>query len=497
MPRPWQNLITEDGVEYLNSISRAGQVVLSDYRVELASTVIQPGDRWRAAAANLLTEIDDDGTPLLKVNGGTLAQKPGTITLLRENGGTLPSTLLPGEVMALDSGRLLMGMSTGETKRIPNVDDLTALEDNINNSIGTALTNHINDFNNPHRVSYDQTGAYPITGGVLNGPMSTTGNVTSGSLNVNGAASITGNITGGSNVTAASNITATSGRILAGTYLQATTYIQAGTTITSGGNITSNSGSIRAAAGNVSASGSVSAGSTVSATTNITAGGSITATSNVTATNGRILAGTYVQAGSYMTAAGNIASTGGNVTANGALSAGTTVTSGGNITSTGGYVQASSQLRVNTPAGGTPTIRLIQNGTQLARIEGNSDNAALTISHGTLISCYNINGSGYIPIAASEFRENSQTIHKDNITAEDVDTHVDALKDLEIVTYDYEGQGTSMGVLVEKLEEVDDFFVSEDAEGNPTMVNLGSILFANTRWLQKLQDQVDKLAERE
>ena len=42
-----------------------------DGAVEVSSTVQQQGDAWGALAANLLLELDDDGVPILKLDGGT------------------------------------------------------------------------------------------------------------------------------------------------------------------------------------------------------------------------------------------------------------------------------------------------------------------------------------------------------------------------------------------------------------------------------------------
>lgn len=164
MPRSFRDLVTQDAPNvFVNAVARDGNTMLSGVRFEVNGTIVQPGDKLYASFANLLAQLDDDGTPLLQVKGGTLDQKPGTIQLTRENGQTLPTTLLPGEVLALDAGRLLMGMSTGATKQIPNVDDLTSLESSINNGIGARLTNHINDKNNPHAVTTTQIGAATVT----------------------------------------------------------------------------------------------------------------------------------------------------------------------------------------------------------------------------------------------------------------------------------------------------------------------------------------------
>lgn len=45
--------------------------MLEDVAVEVSSTVQQQGDAWGALAANLLLELDDDGVPILKLDGGT------------------------------------------------------------------------------------------------------------------------------------------------------------------------------------------------------------------------------------------------------------------------------------------------------------------------------------------------------------------------------------------------------------------------------------------
>lgn len=52
-----------DGRPRLTFRSRTGQAVLEDVSVEIASEVLQEGDRWGALAASELLELDDDDVP--------------------------------------------------------------------------------------------------------------------------------------------------------------------------------------------------------------------------------------------------------------------------------------------------------------------------------------------------------------------------------------------------------------------------------------------------
>ena len=56
-----------DGCLYFDLVRRDGSAVLSGVRARLASPVITPGDRWTAAAANLLLELDESGAPQLAI----------------------------------------------------------------------------------------------------------------------------------------------------------------------------------------------------------------------------------------------------------------------------------------------------------------------------------------------------------------------------------------------------------------------------------------------
>ena len=73
MARAFEDLLVgeADGRPRLTFRSRAGQAVLEDVSVELASEVLRPGDRWGALAANTLLALDEDGAPILQLAGGT------------------------------------------------------------------------------------------------------------------------------------------------------------------------------------------------------------------------------------------------------------------------------------------------------------------------------------------------------------------------------------------------------------------------------------------
>lgn len=60
-----------DGRPRLTFRNRQGAVALEDVSVEIASTLLQAGDRWGAREANLLLARDEDGAPALNLDGGT------------------------------------------------------------------------------------------------------------------------------------------------------------------------------------------------------------------------------------------------------------------------------------------------------------------------------------------------------------------------------------------------------------------------------------------
>lgn len=73
MPRAYRDMIVDeaDGRPRFSFRDRTGALVLAEVSAEVAGTVLQQGDAWGALAANLLLELDDDGAPRLKMDGGT------------------------------------------------------------------------------------------------------------------------------------------------------------------------------------------------------------------------------------------------------------------------------------------------------------------------------------------------------------------------------------------------------------------------------------------
>lgn len=157
MPRDWRDLTVDeaDGLPRYNLIDGNGNVVASNVKVELASKVIQDGDRAGALAFNRVTELDDDGTPLLRVDAGVEGDKKGTIQVYR-SGWPVPSTAKPGEVMvARSTGNLFAADGNGQTHRHALYSELETTQ--------TALTQHAGRTDNPHGVTRGQLGAAAAT----------------------------------------------------------------------------------------------------------------------------------------------------------------------------------------------------------------------------------------------------------------------------------------------------------------------------------------------
>lgn len=220
MPREWRdNTYDEpDLLPRYNFVARNGSTALADVKAEISSTVIQEGDRVGAAVFNLVSEVDDDGTPLLKIDGGTYADKPGTIQLLHQaSGETLPAAVEYGEPLVTTNGTLYVGNSTGSPVQQATSSDVSTVQTNLNAHINnrsnphqvttgqigaatatdlsshvnaanphsgsastTALNTHINNRSNPHQVTAAQTGAFPATGGTISGNTTISGTLTMG-----------------------------------------------------------------------------------------------------------------------------------------------------------------------------------------------------------------------------------------------------------------------------------------------------------------------------
>jgi len=70
LARAFKDMIVQeaDGKPRLTFRNRQGATVLEDVAVDRKSTRL---NSWGALAANLLLELDDDGVPILKLDGGT------------------------------------------------------------------------------------------------------------------------------------------------------------------------------------------------------------------------------------------------------------------------------------------------------------------------------------------------------------------------------------------------------------------------------------------
>ena len=81
-----------DGKVYLTLYNRDGSAALRDVSVQVSSKIVQQGDNWTAAAANLLLEIGEDGHPQLAltpadIGAATAAQ--GVATYTHKKSGTV------------------------------------------------------------------------------------------------------------------------------------------------------------------------------------------------------------------------------------------------------------------------------------------------------------------------------------------------------------------------------------------------------------------------
>lgn len=65
-----------DGKVYLTLFNRDGSPALRDVSVGVSSEVVQPGDNWTAAAANLLLRLDEEGAPQLALTPESIGAAP-------------------------------------------------------------------------------------------------------------------------------------------------------------------------------------------------------------------------------------------------------------------------------------------------------------------------------------------------------------------------------------------------------------------------------------
>ena len=94
MARTFKDLKVDekDGKVYVTLYNRDGSVALRDVAVDVSSKIVQRGDKWTAAAANLLLRIGDDGQPQLaltpaQIGAATAAQ--GVATYIHAKSGTV------------------------------------------------------------------------------------------------------------------------------------------------------------------------------------------------------------------------------------------------------------------------------------------------------------------------------------------------------------------------------------------------------------------------
>lgn len=91
-----------DGKVYLTLFNRDGSPALRDVSVGVSSEVVQQGDNWTAAAANLLLRLDEDGQPQLALTPQTIGaaaagdgvnlythKKSGTVHTLTGSGNNI------------------------------------------------------------------------------------------------------------------------------------------------------------------------------------------------------------------------------------------------------------------------------------------------------------------------------------------------------------------------------------------------------------------------
>ena len=69
----YKNLVGDeaDGLARYNLVNRTGAVEAAEVMLVMSSDVLQPGDAWGAREANTLLAKDEDGMPVLALDGGT------------------------------------------------------------------------------------------------------------------------------------------------------------------------------------------------------------------------------------------------------------------------------------------------------------------------------------------------------------------------------------------------------------------------------------------
>ena len=81
-----------DGNIYLTLYNRDGSAALRDVSAKVSSEMVQPGDSWTAAAANLLLRLDDEGAPQLALTPESIGAAPaedGVVLYTHRKSGTV------------------------------------------------------------------------------------------------------------------------------------------------------------------------------------------------------------------------------------------------------------------------------------------------------------------------------------------------------------------------------------------------------------------------
>lgn len=89
-----------DGNIYLTLYNRDGSTALRDVSMKVSSEIVQPGDNWTAAAANLLLRLDEEGQPQLALTPENIGAAPvenGMSVCIHQKSGTVHALSGSGE----------------------------------------------------------------------------------------------------------------------------------------------------------------------------------------------------------------------------------------------------------------------------------------------------------------------------------------------------------------------------------------------------------------
>lgn len=165
-----------DGKPRLTFRSRAGQAVLEDVSVEIASEVLQEGDRWGALAASELLELDDDDVP--HAVSPAFAKTEELVELA------------PRERMGIAFGKLAAAVTALIAHLADGTRHITAAERSAWNGVADAAHAHVSD--TTRHITSAERGAWNAAHAAANAAMPRaggqfTGNVLAAGTNRAGA----------------------------------------------------------------------------------------------------------------------------------------------------------------------------------------------------------------------------------------------------------------------------------------------------------------------